>query len=489
MHSSYPCRLFPYLCAASLAFSSCTVHPPAYTRPPAPIPAAYERGVSGDTVADWRATGWQRYFADPGLRTLIRQALANNRDMRAAVLRVEEARARYGIQHADRLPEIDGQMQAERRRTARDLSLTGKADTNSAYQMSLGLVSWELDFWGRIRSLEAAALEEFLAGEAAQHAFAVSLVSEVANTWLAQREYDQRIALTRQTIASREESLRIFARRYQVGYSSKLDLTQVQTLLIQARSLGAQLEQERESNGHYLQFLVGGPVDLTPQLGVLDGKGGIRPVDPGLPSALLINRPDIVAAEHRLIAAQANINAARAAFFPRIALTGAMGLASSDLENLFESGNRVWNFMPVLSVPIFNGGRLRANVDLAEVRHEQAVLDYERSIQQAFRDVADALTAYHWLQQQIVIKQEGLATQEERSRLARLNYESGATTYLDVLDAERDLLQAAQDVISVQRQLLSSQVNLFAALGGGPLGAAPGHAPGHYANPLKAATP
>lgn len=461
------------VCALIVFVAGCAAVPAPYNKAEPPVPGHFARAdVSFAKAPDAyrNAANWRAYFLDPDLLQVLELALAHNRDMQSAVLRVAEARAQHGIRRAERFPAIDGQGDSIRSRTPRDLSPTGRAETSSVYEMSVGLTSWELDFWGRIRSLETAALEQYLASEAAQRAFTVSLVAEVANTWLTQREYDRRIELANQSIATREESQRIFKRRYQLGAGTRLELTQVKALLVQARTLAVQLEQAREANGHYLAFLAGTPVDNTPRSNVLDGKTILLPIAPGLPSDLLVQRPDIVSAEHRLTAAHANIHAARAAFFPRISLTGSLGLASNELENLFEAANRAWTFMPAIAVPIFNAGRLRANLDLAAIRRDMAVAEYEQTIQQAFREVSDALSARHWLVQQLDIQQQGLDNQRERARLAQLRYDNGTTSYLDVLDAQRELLQAEQDTVQTQRYLLTSQVNLFAALGGGPLG-------------------
>ena len=247
----------------------------------------------------------------------------------------------------------------------------------------------------------------------------------------------------------------------------------MRTLLTQAQALLEQLEQARERNGHALALLGGGPVDLTPRTGLLDRQLKLRPVAAGLPSALLTQRPDIIAAEHQLAAAQAQIGAARAAFFPNITLTGLFGTASSELDGLFHAGSRTWSFVPSITLPIFTAGRLRNNLNLAEVRADMAVAHYEKTVQSAFRDVSDALSARHWLQRQLATQTQGLQAQRQRARLVRMRYDSGAVSYLEVLDAERSLLQAEQDHVVTQRQLLAAQIQLFAALGGGSLGSTP----------------
>ena len=454
-----------------LAVAGCSLAPP-HQAPPLPVAAAYpaDTGESSGLASAGRLApeiAWRDYFADPQLKALIAQALAHNRDLRTAVLRVAEAQAAYGIQRADQFPTIAAGIDGSRARVPGDLSPTGRALTSDQYQIVVGLAAWELDFWGRVRNLKDAALETYLATDEARRAFAVSLVGEVAVGYLALRELDERIALARQTIASREESLRIFKRRFEVGAIAKMDLVQVEVLLQQAQTLAAQLEQGRAVQAHALTLLVGSPLPPLPENTGLGDDALARELRVGLPSDLLLQRPDIVAAEHQLRAAQANIGAARAAFFPRITLTGSAGTASAELNGLFDSGSRAWNFMPSLSLPIFDAGRNRANLDLAEVRRDLAVTNYEKTVQAAFRDVSDALSARHWLTEQVRIAQATLAAQTERARLSQLRYDNGSAPYFEVLDAQRELLTAEQQLVQTRRALLSSRVSLYAALGGG----------------------
>ena len=313
------------------------------------------------------------------------------------------------------------------------------------------------------------ALESYLATDSARRAATIALVAQVANSYFALREVDERIVLANRTIASRTESLRIFTRRVEVGSTSRLNLTQVQTLLTQAQALGMQLEQERAAQSHALTLLLGAPVDLHLEQGPIDEQQALREPRLGLPSDLLTQRPDIVAAEHQLKAANANIGAARAAFFPRIALTSSLGTASAELDGLFAAGSLAWIFSSSISLPIFDGGRRHNNLSLAETRRDLAVANYEKTVQVAFRDVSDALSARHWLSRQVAIARTALATQSERARLSQLRYDSGASAYLDVLDAQRDLLAAEQQLVQTRRALLSSRVGLYAALGGGTM--------------------
>jgi multidrug efflux system outer membrane protein len=457
--------------AGALALAGCSLAP-RYKAPSLPVATAYpaDARMQPNATTEGRIaaeTAWHDYFVDPHLRALIARALDNSRDLKTAVLRVAEARAAYGIQRADQLPTIAATADGSRARVPGDLNISGQSIVSSQYQVGAGLATWELDFWGRVRNLKDAALENYLATDEARRAITLSLIAQVADSYLALRELDERIALARQTIASREESLRIFKRRFEVGAIAKMDLVQVEVLLQQAQTLTAQLEQGRDVQAHALALLVGSPLPPLPENTGLSDDVVARELRVGLPSDLLLQRPDIVAAEHQLRAAHANIGAARAAFFPRITLTGSAGTASAELNGLFDSGSRAWSFMPSLSLPIFDAGRNRANLDLAEVRRDLAVTNYEKTVQTAFRDVSDALSARHWLTEQVRIAQATLAAQTERARLSLLRYDNGSAPYFEVLDAQRELLTAEQQLVQTRRALLSSRVSLYAALGGG----------------------
>lgn len=424
--------------------------------------------VSRDQGQPATALHWRDYFVAPELVALIDTALQNNRDLRLALLRVEEARAVYGIQRAAQFPSLAVAAQGARSRVPGDLNVSGRSVVASEYQAYAGVSSWELDLWGRVRSLKEAALQEYLATEEAQRAARITLIAAVAQAYLGLWELDARIALAGQTVASREESYRIFRRRNEVGAVSTLELTQVESLLNTAHALLAQLQQARALQAHALTQLLGVPQVVAPLAAEHWPDGAVfAPLRVGLPAELLTARPDIRAAEKRLAAAQANVQAARAAFFPRIALTGSLGTASAQLDGLFASGSRAWTFVPSISLPIFDGGLRQAGLDLATARSHIAVAHYERTVQQAFREVADALSARQWLTQQLAIQQQSLATQQQRARLAQLRYDNGATSYLDVLDAQRDLLEAQQQSLQVRRRLLASQVDLYTVLGGG----------------------
>ena len=450
---------------AALLLAGCASMAPPYEAPALPVASRYAPDTAPDGM-EAAATGWRDYFSEPALQSLIAQALANNRDLRTALLRVDEARAAYGIQRADAYPTLAAQAGATRSRTPADLGFTGKPLLGSQYQVGLGMASWEIDFWGRIRSLQDAALQSYLATDAARQAATVALVAQVATSYFALRELDERIALAHQTTTSRAESLRIFQRRVAVGATSRLNLTQVETLFTQAQALAVQLQQARASQMHALALLLGTPGELASTAGSVGMALELRA---GLPSDLLLLRPDILAAEHQLQAANANIGAARAAFFPRVALTSSWGTASAELDGLFAGGSQAWSFAPSISLPIFEAGRRHNHLALTETRRDMALAQYEKTVQSAFRDVSDALSARRWLSEQTAIAQTALTTQTERARLSQMRFDNGAAAYLDVLDAQRDLLAAQQQLVQTRYALLASRVSLYAALGGGAL--------------------
>lgn len=408
---------------------------------------------------------WSEFYLEPTLQELIRAALAHNQDQRLALLRVQEAQAAYNIQNAGRLPTIALGSSHARARVPGDLNASGSSIVAGDQEVFVGLNSWELDLWGRVKSLSDAALGSYLALDATQHAVQSSLVKQVALNYLALRSLDERLALTQRTIASREESLRIFKRRTEVGSTSRYALTQVQTLVHQAKAIGIQLAQQRALQANALQQLTGMDASRLPQNP--SAPVILKSIPEGLPSDLLTQRPDIIAAEYGLQAAKANVSAARAAFLPRIALTGSWGTASAELDGLFKGGSHAWQFAPTISLPIFDGGQRQANLNLQAVRQNMAVVQYEKTIETAMREVLDALSSRTTLEEQVMVLTEQRGALKERSRLALLRYDQGASPYLDVLDAERDLLSAEQQLVQGREALLSAQVALYAALGGG----------------------
>ena len=458
--------------AAALLLAGCTSLAPRYEAPAMPVPPQYaEAAQAGSTQAALPA--WRDYFTDPALQAVMEQALANNRDLRLATLRVAEARAAYGIQRADLLPSVGVSAGMTRIGVPDNLGVglppsvaAMVPSTLTSYSASVGISSWELDLWGRVRNLSDAALRQYFAAAWARQGAEVSLLAQTASAWLALCETDERLALARRALDNRSESLRIFGRRVDVGATSRLDLTQMRVLHQQAQALVAQLEQQRATQQHALDLIVGAPTPVAAGAR-LPAADALRPLPAGLPSDLLTRRPDIQAAEQQLMAAHAQIGAARAAFLPRIALTAMAGTGSSELGDLFGSGTGAWLFQPSIGLPLFTAGKLKNNLKLAELRRDAAVAQYEKAIQGAFRDVSDALAAQQGLAQQVQVLGDMHATQAERARLARLRYDSGAARFFEVLDAERDLLATAQQLTQTRRALLSSRVALYAALGGG----------------------
>ncbi|OWW18823.1 AdeC/AdeK/OprM family multidrug efflux complex outer membrane factor [Noviherbaspirillum denitrificans] len=448
---------------AAAVLSACSMAP-TYERPASPVAAAYPTVAE---AGDATATGWRNFFPDQRLQSLIAAALENNRDLRIAALRIEEARAQYGVQSADLLPNFNATAGATRSRTPGGVSPTGSPIVSSTYQVGLGLSAFELDFFGRVRSLNDASLAQYLATEEAGRAARISLVAEVAKAYLAERAFDEQYELARKTFESRESAYKLAKQRFDVGASSALDLRQNETLLQSARASLATLTRQRAQASNALALLAGKPLTDLPAAQSLSEQNIVTEIPAGLPSDLLERRPDIRAAEQRLRAANANIGAARAAFFPRISLTAATGTASGDLSGLFESGSRSWSFVPQLVLPIFDAGRNSANLNLAEVRKNVAIAEYEKSIQTAFREAADALAARATLDEQIDAQRAVLEAQAERLKLADLRYRNGVASSLDVLDAQRELFSAEQALVQARLQRLTNAVDLYRALGGG----------------------
>lgn len=472
--------------ALLFALAGCSFAPP-HVRPALPVAETYPGGVpaasgaaQGETNAPLAGVRWEDFFREEPLRALIRQALDNNRDIRVAAARVEQARANYRVEGSLLYPQIYASGRGARGRTPADLSITQQPMLgNEFYGQFLSL--WELDFWGQLRNMRESARQQFLASEEGTRGVATTIIAQVAASYLLDCEYAERIALAQDTIATRQEALRILRRRYEVGSGSRLEVTQAEVLLAQANTVLHQLQQDRDTNRNALTLLVGAPVDLgSERLGLASAEQDLT-IPAGLPSALLENRPDIVAAEYQLRAADANIGVARAAFFPNILLTGMYGTASSELNGLFAGGSEAWTFMPMISLPIFTGGRNRANLRLAEARQHEAVANYERTVQSAFREVSDALVNRRELSAQIANVEQMLAALNDRARLAQLRFDNGRSAYLEVLDAQRDLFETQQSLVQLRRAYLASGVALYAALGGGFPRATEGSAP--QANP------
>jgi multidrug efflux system outer membrane protein len=439
---------------------------PSYQRPEAPVATAWpEDGAPGARVAtnlDWRA-----YFPDSQLQMLIAAALEHNRDLRIAVARVEEARGLYGITRADRLPNFDLTGSRAASHTPADLSATGNELTSQRYDVAVSMLTFELDFWGRVANLADAAKASYLATEEAQRAFKLSLVSDVATAWFVLLEMNERTTIASETLVSREETRKLISRRRDVGIAGDLDYLAADGAYQAAKAELVNLERQQAAAANALTLLVGKPLDKIVVEKKLTEQGVIADVAAGIPSDVLVQRPDVLGAEQRLLAANANIGAARAAFLPRISLTGAFGTASRSLTGLFDSGSDAWSFQPALRLPLFDFGRAAANTDVAEARKVVAVAEYEKTIQQAFREVADLLSARDKLTTQLVALEAAEKAQTDRKRIADARYEAGISSYLEVLDAQRELFAAQQSVVATRRAGLTTAAQLYKALGGG----------------------
>jgi multidrug efflux system outer membrane protein len=445
---------------------------PEFVRPAAPVPAAFP-GTGTQAVPDSTPAAdleWQRYFSDPQLQRLIDLALKNNRDLRVAVLNIEQARAQYQVRRADELPTVNGGITGSR--SPRVGSGSGSS-INSTYTAGLSVTAYEFDFFGRVRSLSQAQLAQFAGTEEARKTVQISLVASVANAWLGLLADDELLELTRRTLASREESMKLTRLKFDHGASSELDLRQAESLLEGARVALAQQTRQRAQDENALALLLGQPVPpdavsaATPVGASALAQTVLPDVPAGLPSELLSRRPDIRQAEQQLIAANANIGAARAAFFPRITLSTSVGIASTQLSDLFKGGSLAWSFAPQLVLPIFDAGRNQANLDAAQVNRDIATAQYEKAVQSAFREVADALAGRATLGEQLRAQQAQAAAEQVRTKLADLRYRNGASSYLDVLDAQRSLFTAQQAVVQAQAAERQNRVTLYKVLGGG----------------------
>jgi multidrug efflux system outer membrane protein len=458
---------------------------PKYERPAAPIAAEWPasswmaesaQATTGASPAVATAPAvpaadieWQGFFSDPKLRQLIEAALRNNRDLRIAVLNIEQARAQFQIRRADQFPTVNAGLSGSRQPSANG---NGNSSITSTYSAGLLVTSYELDFFGRVASLKEAALAQYLATEEGRKTTQISLIAAVANTYLSLLADEELLAITQQTLATREESFKLSKLRFDNGVTSELDFRQAESLTEAARVSLAQLVRQRALDQNALTLLLGQP--LTGELAVAlpAGKGLadtplLVDVPAGLPSDLLTRRPDIRQAEQQLLAANADIGAARAAFFPRISLTTSAGSASSHLSGLFKSGSYGWTLAPQLLLPIFDAGRNRAGLDSANAGRDIAVAQYEKSIQTAFREVSDALAGRATLGEQLRAQQAQANAEATRFKLADLRYQNGVASYLDLLDAQRSLFAARQAVVQTRLAQLQSQVTLYKTLGGG----------------------
>lgn len=458
--------------AALALLAGCSLAP-TYERPAAPAPTSWPTGPSykADTAAaDAKPVAdvaWREFFADARLRQVLELALANNRDLRVSILNIEKARATYGIERAALIPTLSASGGQSASRVPKNASANGEASINRQYTANLGVSAYELDF-GRVRSLSDSALEQYLGTEEARRAQQISLVAEVASTYLNLVADQQRLRVAQDTLKSQQSSYDLAVRRFSAGATSGLDKYDAQTSVESARSDVAVYTSQVALDQNALVLLVGGPVpaDLLPQ-GEFGAVTALAEIPSGLPSDVLQRRPDVLAAERTLRAANANIGAARAAFFPRISLTATAGSLSDNLSGLFKAGSGTWSFIPQISLPIFDGGVNRANLDIAKVQREISVAQYEKAIQVAFREVSDALAQRGTIDERLQSQVSLVEASTKSYTIHDARYKQGAESYLNALVAQRALYTAQQSLITARLAKSTNLVTLYKVLGGG----------------------
>ncbi|MDR1856947.1 MAG: efflux transporter outer membrane subunit [Desulfovibrio sp.] len=433
---------------------------PKHVRPDAPVPAKVVAGSeeSVDGLGMY-GVGIKEFFRDPRLQELIALGLSHNRDLRVALLAAARARALYSVERAERFPQVSA-----------DGADTSSAPYDKRWTRNVqaqGTAIFELDLFGRLRNLSESAFETYLASDEASRAAMLALISQIARSYLDERLAVERLALARSTVESRRRSLEFMAGRVQSGQSSLLELEQARSLLAAAEASSAEQQRQVELAGNALALQVGDYdlPDLPAPLSLEDQEMANLPG--GVDSSVLLRRPDILGAEHRLKATNADIGAARAAFFPTLSLTGTLGYMSTDLSDLFIYANGAWSFAPRAALPIFQGGRQMAELKAAHIAKESAVADYERTIQNAFKEVADGLRSRASFRDQHEAQLAYVQSLRLVEELAMARYVSGAVSYLEVLDAQRAVFQAEMDLLSLRRDQLANEVSLYSSLGGG----------------------
>jgi outer membrane protein, multidrug efflux system len=464
--------------AVATLLTACTLEPH-YHRPPAPVPALPGGATAGVAAAD---IGWREFFPDPQLQQLIALALTSNRDLRVAALNVQSAQAQYRIQRAQLFPTVDASAVEQVQRTPTRVlesefptassGLAGQAlpsgITVRTFDVGVGFTNYELDLFGRIRSLSHAALQQYFSSGETRRSVQLTLVAEVATAYIAVLTDQTLLDITRDTLKSQEESYALTQKMFSGGTSTELALRQAETTVDTARANLAQYNRQLAQDRDALQLLLGAPIpeDIDFSRG-LDRGNTVTELEEGIPSDVLVRRPDVLAAEHQLMAANAQIGAARAAFLPAISLTGSLGTESSQLSGLFKAGSRAWTFSPDISVPIFAGGANVANLQATKLARDTAVAQYEKAIQTAFREVADALVARSTLDEQLAAQQALVAASAVAYRLSDMRYRGGVDSYLSALVAQVSLYGAQQQLQTVRLARLQNLVTLYKALGGG----------------------
>jgi multidrug efflux system outer membrane protein len=459
--------------AATMLAAGCSLIP-SYQRPAAPVPASFPAAApAGPQQALAPDMSWRDFFHDEQLNQLIDLALQSNRDLRIAVLNVEQSRAQFLITRAARFPSVSGSGSFTRQYESLGSEIpgfpsTGGGISSSTWGATVGVTAYELDLFGQVRSQKAQALEQYFSTEEAQRAARVTLVAEVATQYFTLRQAQEQLRLAQDTLTAVQSSYDLNKATFDAGQSNELDLRQAEGQVENAQISIVTYERQVAEAENALQLLLGAPLPASLPAPQPFGDTGIMAQIPaGLPSDLVARRPDILQAEHTLKAANANIGVARAAFFPSISLTGSAGFTSPQLSALFTPGSRLWSFMPQLSVPVFTGGKNEAQLQSARAAERIQVETYQKAIQTAFREVADALADTGSYTRQIALQSALIATQQRRLELAMLRYRQGEDTYLNVLTAQQDLYSAQQGLLQAQFNKLSSQIALYRALGGG----------------------
>ena len=443
-----------------------------YQPPAVQTPASF-RGASPDAAPDQNSIGdlkWFEVFKDPELQKLVRTAMVQNYDLRAAVARINAARANLGLARSEQFPQFEASTDITSSRTSRNgqLAIPGQGGrSRSVGSVLLNLLTFELDVWGRLRQQTKAARAELRATEEDRKAVMTTVVGDVATQYFILLELDSELEIAKRTLATREDSLRLINARQQGGVATMSDVRQAEELVYQAKQVIPDTERLMEQTENQISLLLGNNPGAIPRGRPLAQQQELPEVPAGLPSSLLERRPDIRAAEQNLLAQKALVSAAKKAYFPRISLTGLLGFQSDQLTSLFNGPSRAWTFLPQITQPLFTGGRLKSDVKFAKAQQELAVIQYQQTVQSAFREVSDALVQYRKFKE--IRIQQGLLveTLRDRSRLAYLRYEGGVSTLLDALDADRELFEAELDLTQTKRNELLSMVQLYKALGGG----------------------
>ena len=454
----------------ALVFTGCTMAPK-YARPDLPVPGDWPESASvkpGEGASPAAVEiSWRDYFSDTNLKSVVDLALKNNRDLRVAILTVEKAQALYRIQRSELFPSVGVMANGNKNRIPEKVSDNGKATTVEQESVQVGTLSWEIDLFGRVRSLKDKALNQYLATDQGRIAAQISLVAAVADAYLLLAADRENLRLARATLEAQRKAYNLIAQSREVGIASDLDLNQAQSQVEVARVDVAKYTGLVAVDTNAIDLLAGAPVPAGLLPGEVGAVSGINDLPPGLPSDLLLHRPDILAAEYQLMAANANIGAARAAFFPRITLTAGVGTMSDDLSGLFDQGTRTWTFAPQIVAPIFASGSLRANLKSAKVERDIAVAQYEKSIQNAFREVSDALALHSTLGAQQDAQKALVGALDRAYNLSEARYREGIDGYLGVLVAQRALYVAQQGLVQVRLARQVNEVTLYRALGGG----------------------